>query len=192
MPKTKTAKKTSTKKTPNKSDFIRSQPASLSGPEVVAKGKAAGIKFSSQLVYNVRGGSKATKAKAKKTPTTRSSAAIVKSPATISKADFVRAHASLSPKEIVAKGKAAGVRLTATYVYNVRGYDKTARKKKAAKKPTTGATTSRKAPAVSRPITTSSKAEMLLRAVAAEIGLGPAMEILSGERAMVRAVIGVG
>ncbi len=47
------------KKTPlSKSDFIRSQPTSVSAAEVVKKGKAQGIKFSPQLVYNVRRGSK--------------------------------------------------------------------------------------------------------------------------------------
>ncbi len=180
------AKKTT--KTPNKSAFIRSQPASLSGPEVVAKGKAAGIKFSSQLVYNVRGGgSKAKRGAAKKTPTAKSSAAVApKAASAKSKADFVRAHADLSPKEIVAAAKAAGLKLGVSYVYNVRGYDKSKTKKKRA----TRATAVRRAPAVRRPITTGSKAETLLRAVAAEIGLGRAMEILSAERAMVRAVIG--
>ncbi len=183
------ASKKITPKSPNKSDFIRSQPASLSGPEVVAKGKAAGIKFSSQLVYNVRGGSKTPKETAKKTSTAKPTAAAPKIP-TQSKADFVRSHASLSPKQILTKAKAAGIKLGIAYVYNVRGYDKTARKKKAARKPTTRATTPRAGAAAPRPITTSTKTETLLRAVAAEIGLGRAMEILSAERAMVRAVIG--
>jgi hypothetical protein len=39
-------------------------------------------------------------------------------------------------------------------------------------------------------VTTASSTETLLKAVAAEIGLGRAMEILAGERARVRAVIG--
>jgi hypothetical protein len=42
--------------------------------------------------------------------------------------------------------------------------------------------------AVRRRVTTSSSAEDLLRAVAAEIGLGHAVEILAGERARVKAV----
>jgi hypothetical protein len=184
------AKKTSTKKTANKSDFIRQQPSALSGPEVVAKGKAAGIEFSSQLVYNVRGGSKAMKGTVKKTTTPAKSAAPSKAAPAQSKADFVRAHANLSPKDIVAKAKAEGLKLDVTYVYGVRAYDKMAAKNKRGS--TARATTTRKAPAVSRPITTSTKAETLLRAVAAEIGLGRAMEILSAERAMVRAVIGTG
>ncbi len=170
------------KTTVSKSDFIR-QHATLSTADVIAKAKAAGLKVSSSLVYMVRGRAGAKKGAAKKTSKTT---AIVKTP-TQSKADFVRAHASLSPKEIVAKGKADGLKIDVHYVYNVRAYGKTAGKKKRA---ATRATPSRKAPAVSRPITTSTKAETLLRAIAAEIGLGRAMEILSAERAMVRAVIG--
>ena len=123
----------------------------------------------------------------KKTATAKPTAASSKAaPATISKADFVRAHASLSPKEIVKKGRAEGLKFDVHYVYNVRAYSKASGKRK----PTARATTARKALAVSRPITTSTKAETLLRAVAAEIGLGRAMEILAAERAMVRAVIG--
>jgi hypothetical protein len=94
----------------SKSAFIRKQPATLSAAEVVAKAKAAGIKFTTQLVYKVRGGSKAKKAVAKKTTTAKSVAVVTsKSPVTESKADFVRAHANLSPKEIVAKAKSEGV-----------------------------------------------------------------------------------
>src|SRR5271154_6143886 len=102
------------KKTPSKSDFIRSQPTSVSAAEVVKKGKAQGIKFSPQLVYNVRRGSKATKGQAKKVATATTNAA-PKSPAT--------------------------------------------------------------------------KAEDLLRAVAAEIGLGRAVELLEADRARVHAVL---
>jgi hypothetical protein len=185
--------------TPNKSDFIRKQPSSLSAAEVVAKGKAAGIKFSTQLVYNVRNGSKGKKGAAKKTSTPKPTVA-ASTKATVSKAAFVRAHASLSPKEIVKKAKAEGVKLDVRYVYNVRGYDKTKGKKKAAKAraPATKATAptarptraaSRTAPSVPRPITSTRSAEDLLRAVAAEIGLGRAIEQLQGERARVRAIL---
>jgi hypothetical protein len=38
----------------SKSDFVRGQPVDLPGPEVVAKAKAAGIKLSTSLVYEVR------------------------------------------------------------------------------------------------------------------------------------------
>jgi hypothetical protein len=180
------------KKTPvSKSDFIRKQPASLSAADLVTKAKAAGIKLTTQLVYNVRGSSKAKKGAAQKASTTKpvaSASAASKSPAKMSKADFVRSRSHLSPREIVEDGKAAGIKLDASYVYNVRGYDaaKTRVTKQAAKR----ATTRRKGASVPRPIATTSKAEDLLKALGAEIGLARAIEILTGERARVRAVIG--
>ena len=108
---------------------------------------------------------------------------------TASKADFVRAHANLSPKEIVEKAKAESVKLNASYVYNIRAYDKTKAKKTSAKR---GArrTTVRKAVAVQRPIANRSSAEDLLKALGAELGLAHAIEILQGERERVRAVLG--
>jgi hypothetical protein len=39
----------------NKSDFIRAQPATMSAADVIAKGKAEGIKIGSSLVHMVRG-----------------------------------------------------------------------------------------------------------------------------------------
>jgi hypothetical protein len=71
------AKKTS-KNPLSKSDFIRRQPASLSAPEVVARGKAAGITIRAGLVYEVRRVDKAKRGKVKKqatAPTTRVEAA---------------------------------------------------------------------------------------------------------------------
>jgi hypothetical protein len=179
----------------SKSDFIRKQPNSVSAAEVVARAKAAGIKLTSQLVYNVRGGSKAKKGTPKKKTTTakpvaskKVKKAASKSAAKVSKADFVRSHPHLSPKEIVEDGKAAGIKLDASYVYNVRGYD--AAKKRVTKQAARWVATPRKGAAVTRPIASTSKAEDLLKALGAEIGLGRAIEILTGERARVRAVIG--
>jgi hypothetical protein len=77
-----------------------------------------------------------------------------------------------------------------TYVYWARSTGKGSTKAKTTKQAARRATTARKAPGVARPVATASKAEDLLRAVAAEIGLGKAMEILGTERARVRAVIG--
>lgn len=39
----------------NASDFIRSQPLSMTAPDLVAAGKKAGFEFSTSLVYAVRG-----------------------------------------------------------------------------------------------------------------------------------------
>jgi hypothetical protein len=183
-----TAKKTSTTKSTSKSDFIRQQPATASAAEVVEKAKTAGLKLGAPLVYKVRRRASAkgkTRAASRKTSTTTKGTTTkpVKT-----KADFVRAHRNLSPKEVVDQAKVDGIKLDVGYVYNVRGSDKISRKKKkAATRRTTNASNGA---SVLRPAAAMSSAEDLLRAIAAEIGLGRAMEILAGERARVRAVIG--
>jgi hypothetical protein len=180
------AAKETAKKILSKSDFIRATPATMSAADVVAKGKAQGIKILPGLVYEVRRTAKAKKAVPQKTSTARTVAAAT-AKSKVTKADFVRAHANLSPQEIVKKGNAEGVKLGISYVYNVRGSDKKAGRKEmrtAARR-----STARKALPVARPITTSTKAEDLLRAVAAEVGLGRAIELLEAERARVHAVM---
>jgi hypothetical protein len=90
--------------------------------------------------------------------------------------------ASTPAKDVVKQAKGAGIKLGVSYVYNIRG---------AAKKKRAGA----KSPVLS-PLAkaggsrVSTSAESLLRAVAAELGLGSAIEILQGERARVKALIG--
>jgi hypothetical protein len=178
------AKKTPKKPTPNKSDFIRQQPSSMSAKEVVAKAKAAGMTFAPVLVYKVRGRAKSKTSapvKAPATVATASNSASTK-PAK-SKSAFIRSLPSSSAaKEVVKQAKAAGIKLNVGYVYNVRGAAK--KKRAAAKNPTV----SRAANGGGSRVSTS--AENLLKAVAAEIGLGRAIEVLEGERAKVRAVIG--
>ena len=189
------AEKTS-KSTPSKSDFIRKH-ANLSAANVIAAGKAAGIKFSSQLVYNVRGGSK-TKKTASTRKTAAKKAARSTKPATTSKADFVRARSHLSAKEVVADAKAAGLKLDANYIYKVRGRTTVPSKKASGstKSPAPKKTATSKLVTTSKPSAangshrSTSSVEDLLRAAAAELGLGRGIEILQGERARVRAVIG--
>ncbi len=105
------------------------------------------------------------------------------------KADFVRSvDFNVPAKDVIAKAKAAGITLTDTYVYNVRGAAKAA-SNKAAAKPSAPV----KAPVASpvpKSAASAGSVESLLKAVAAEIGLGRASEILAGERARVRAVLG--
>jgi hypothetical protein len=181
------AKKTSTKKTTvNKSDFIR-QHASLSTAEVIAKAKAAGLKVSSSLVYMVRGRVGAKKAVAKKTSTVKPSAASSKAAPAESKSVFVRSRSHLSPREIVEDAKTAGLQLNVKYVYNWRrAAAKGATKKRRVVKQTAAAQTTLTG-GVRSPA--SSSAETLLRAVAAEIGLGRAIELLEGERARVHSIL---
>ena len=109
------------------------------------------------------------------------------------KSDFIRRQPEAMPAaEVVALAKGAGLTIRPGLVYEVR---RTRRTKKAASKQkqtqtkiaSTGAPS---VPAVPRPIARKASAEDLLRAVAAEIGLGRAIEILTGERAIVRAVMG--
>jgi len=201
------AKKTSTN-APSKSDFVRSQPATLSASEVVAKAKDAGLKLTSQLVYKVRSEGqakgKAKKPAAAKKPVaakkpaaakkavaakaavpTKETSASVKAPK--SKAAFVRGLSASTPaKDVVKQAKALGLSLSINYVYNIRGAAKLA-----AKKRRSGAASPAVSPVANgngtRP---SASAENLLKAVGAEIGLGAAIAILSGERARVRAVLG--
>jgi hypothetical protein len=189
MPAKKTRSKPGLKKpTLSKSDFIRQQPASMPANEVVAKAKAVGLKFAPQLVYKVRG-----RAKTKKSTPKKTSAMVATAPMTSatkppkSKSAFIRNLPSSTPaKEVVEQAKAAGIKLNVGYVYNVRGAAKKAAKQKrgAAKSPAVGTPTN------GGGARRSANVENLLKAVAAEIGLGPATEILAGERARVAAVIG--
>jgi hypothetical protein len=179
MPKSTTPKKP----TPNKSDFIRSQPATMSAKEVVAKATAAGMTFAPVLVYKVRG-----RAKAKKSAPTKTSAMVTTAPAGTStkpaksKSAFIRSLPSTMPaKEVVAQAKKVGMKLEVSYVYNVRQATKS---KGAAASATVRTATNGGGSRVS------TSAENLLKAVAAEIGLGAAIEILVGERSRVAAAIG--
>jgi hypothetical protein len=173
-------------KTQNKSDFIRAQPASMPAADVVKKAKASGLKIRAGLVYEVRRVARAKRrASAKLTAAASASSAVTSTtkPAQ-SKAAFVRSlPKSMSAKEVVAEARKNGIKIADTYVYWAR------RTGKGLAKTTARRSTVRQAPAIKRPITTSSKVEELLKAVAAEIGLGRAIEILAGERARVRAVM---
>ena len=145
------------------------------------------MKISSSLVYMVRGKGSATAKKtvAKAIPAPSKSAA-PSAPATMSKADFVRSRSYLSPKEIVEDAKAAGLKLDVGYVYNVRGAAKAKGKTKTLRQ---AARTVRNSPVVAPQSSSASKAEDVLKAVAAELGLGRAVEILTAERARIQAVL---
>jgi hypothetical protein len=104
------------------------------------------------------------------------------------KSDFIRAQpASLSVADVIAKGKAEGIKIGSSLVYMVRGRSSGKAKRGAPKMTLTIASVNGTRPSGTA---VSSSAEDLLRAIAAELGLGRAVEILEGERARVRAVIG--
>jgi hypothetical protein len=207
-----------TKKAQSKADFVRGLSSTMPAAAVIERGKAAGIRLSKNYIYRVRTwANAAAKSKARKADGT--SAADGTSPAPPergrnqrprrgqhqsereltagkggaaqesagSKAAWVRAHPNLSPKEVVEKAAAAGIKFGVHYVYNVRRHQKSGA---GTKRREARALVDRKGAAVPRPITAASTAESLLKALAAEIGLGQALEILAGERARVRAVIG--
>lgn len=92
----------------------------------------------------------------------------------------------LSVKEVIAEAKAKGMKTSENNVYRIRRLVR-AKTPRAATTRRAGAV--RNGASVTRPIATMSSTEDLLRAVAAEIGLGRAVEILQGERARVRAAI---
>jgi hypothetical protein len=99
----------------------------------------------------------------------------------VSKAAFIRAlPQGTSAADAIAKGKAAGLVLTAGHYYAVRSTDK----KKARK--------AKRAAAVAKPSVMGSalrREEDVLRAAAASIGLGRAIDLLEGERRRVRDLI---
>jgi hypothetical protein len=184
--------------------FILSLPTSLPAKEVLAKAKARGIKTSENNVHRVRrihGRSRKAIAKAQAggaAPVAPKPAALPVGPRVApTKSSFVRGFPLNTPaKQIVQKAVAAGIELDVRYVHKVQSRSKPTAAKKTPVKPVAVATAAKAhvSPARSAVASTSTSApssvEALLRAIAAEIGLGRAVEILQGERASVRAVLG--
>jgi hypothetical protein len=150
----------------------------MSAAEVVAKAKDNGMKIARAFVYQVRGRTSASAAKARIVPVTGPASAM-------SKADFIRSLPSSSAKEVVAEGKARGISLSENHVHAVRANDKS----RDASRPTAVKTT-KVASTRNGTRTFSPAAEDLLKAVAAELGLGRSLEILNAERARVKVVLG--
>ncbi len=181
--------------------FILSLPTTLPAKEVLAKAKAKGIKTSENNVHRVRrihGRSRQAIAKAQASVAAPSAVKPVTPAAgpgvALTKSSFVRGFALNTPaKQIVQKAVAAGVDLDVRYVHKVQSRSKPSAAKRPSARPAVAvAASARVSPARSSGPATSAPAsvEALLRAIAAEIGLGRAVEILQGERATVRAVLG--
>lgn len=103
----------------------------------------------------------------------------------MSKAAFVRCFPNTTPaKEVVARARSQGLHLTDAYVYNVR-----ATSKKAGRKSPKRALPKRKTNALTIKVGRGRKAEDLLRAVAAELGLVRAIAVLQAEHARVRKLL---
>jgi hypothetical protein len=176
------------------SKFILSLPSALTGAQVVERAKARGMKTSRANVSRVRNlfrsSAKASAPVTQSSPKTEAARPAAPTATSRSKAEFVRSFpTTTSPKEIVRKAKAVGVKLGTAYVYNVWTRDKVgAQKKKSAAKPPTSKSTS--AANGARPSASSSpSAEGLLKAVAAEVGLGRAIELLQRERDRVQSIL---
>ncbi len=169
-----------------------------------ATGKTATSKTGSSPSATPTGPVKKTSSKSasKQAKKTTKKAASKRTAATMSKADFVRANPGVSAKDLVAKALFEGIEISEGYVYSVRSQDaKAASKKKGtapkkstakrvSKKPSTTSNKSPKPTASNGMGASGSSVEELLKAAAAELGLGRALEILQGERARVRAVLG--
>jgi hypothetical protein len=108
-----------------------------------------------------------------------------------SKAGFVRSFPTTSsPKEIVQKAKAAGIKLGTAYVYNVWTRDKAgAQKTKSVPKPPASKGKHANGVRPSPPAGGHTRVEILLKAVAAEVGLGRAIELLQSERDKVQSIL---
>jgi hypothetical protein len=144
--------------------------------------------------------SKSASKQAKKT--TKKAASKKTSVPTMTKADFVRQNPGVTAKDLAAKALFEGIEISEGYVYSVRSQDaKAASKKKGtapkkstaksvSKKPSTTSNKSPKPTASNGMGASGSSVEELLKAAAAELGLGRALEILQGERARIRAVLG--
>jgi hypothetical protein len=113
-----------------------------------------------------------------------------KSAKTTTKSAFVRSLSpDLSAKEAVAAAAEAGITVTPKQVYNIRGAAKAKGGSSSPKKARVGNKGGR--PKGSKNVKkVGTKAEDLLLAVAAEIGLAHALEILEGQRRKVLAVLG--
>ncbi|MBI4954785.1 MAG: hypothetical protein HY908_22375 [Myxococcales bacterium] len=95
------------------------------------------------------------------------------------KSDFILEHPDVPAKEIVAKAKGLGIALTEKYVYTIRSVAR-ARKQRDEDRARAG---------VGPQSGASSPVGGLLLAVAAEIGLGRAIELLEAERKRVAAML---
>ena len=120
MPK---AKKTAAAAPMTKSDFIRKFSLSTPASEIVTKAKGVSLKLTPSFVYAIRAMDKKRKrvpAVAAK-PAAASAAPVASTRRTVNKSAFVRGLPStMSAAEVIAKGKAAGIKLTAAQVYTVR------------------------------------------------------------------------
>jgi hypothetical protein len=102
-------------------------------------------------------------------------------PSKLTGADFIRATPGKA-KDVVAKARQAGLKLSVAYVYSVRTMDK---RRLASLRPVTPRFAWPRDPRSGR------RTEDLLRAVAAEIGLARSLEVLEAQRQLLARALGV-
>lgn len=115
-----------------KSDFIRKFSATTAASDIVTKAKAVNLKLTPSFVYAIRAMDKKRQgAKAKKSASmagaASSSGAAAGTGRSVNKSAFVRdLPSTMSASDVIAKGKAEGIQLTAAQVYTVRANAKRA------------------------------------------------------------------
>jgi hypothetical protein len=185
-------------KATNKTAFVRALADTASTEEILTRAKAAGFAATKELVFKVRSEMNAKRRNEKGAPLPAKAAIKTASGSSFaSKRDFVRAHGRLSPQEVTVLAAQQGIKMDIKYVYNARAYDAaraSSGAKPAAPKPVVAkavAPAPSPAPTVVARATGSggSTLEDLLRAVAAELGLRRAVEMLEAERARVKALL---
>ena len=104
---------------PNKSAFVRSLAFDMPSAEVIAKAKSQGMKLTRNDVHAIRAIAR-RKTKQPKSKPTASHAGATRSTG-INKSEFVRSlPSSLSAAEVMSRGKAKGIRLSAAQIYTIR------------------------------------------------------------------------
>jgi hypothetical protein len=116
-----------------KSDFIRKFSATTAASDIVTKAKAVNLKLTPSFVYAIRAmdkkrqGARAKKASATTMGAAASASAAPSTGRSVNKSAFVRGLPStMSATDVIAKGKAEGIKLTAAQVYTVRANAKRA------------------------------------------------------------------
>jgi hypothetical protein len=100
---------------PNKSAFVRSLAFDMPSADVISRAKAQGMTLTRNDVHAIRAIAR------RKTEPARASSAGRTNAAGINKSAFVRSlPGSLSAADVIARGKAKGIRLSAAQIYTIR------------------------------------------------------------------------
>jgi hypothetical protein len=119
---------------PNKSAFVRSLAFDMPSADVIARAKAKGMKLTRNDVHAIRAIARRKHEQPK--PSGANSRSSSSGGSGVNKSAFVRSLPStLSAAEVIARGKAKGIRLSAAQVYTIRANARRKRPKSAAERP---------------------------------------------------------